>query len=447
MKRIFIRIFVVMLVLLTGVSLYAYFVGYLLEGNASSLSAANPTVTMADTQADTAALVSRGEYLTRAGNCFGCHTARGGAAYAGGRILRSEYGNFVSPNITPDIATGIGSWTADDFWLALHFGKTKDGRLLYPAFPYPNYTQIRRSDADAMFAYLKMIPAVSQKNPDHELRFPYNQRGLLAFWRAMYFKPVVFAEDKSKLPEWNRGAYLVQGLAHCSACHSQRNTLGANGGVSDFSGGELAQIQWYAPSLQRADEAHLLNWATNEAVALFKTGVSRNAVMSGPMAEVVFDSLQYLTDADISAMTSYLRAIPVAKVDEVSRLDQMLSKADINEASKKQIMLQGGSLYKTHCMDCHGHQGEGIASTYPALQGNLSLQMNSIANPLRIILAGGFAPATQLNPRPYSMPPFGPVLNDDEVAVLLSFIRNSWGNKGAFVTAAEVNHYRTVPLD
>lgn len=443
MKRMFIRIFVFALFLLIGVSLYAYFFGYRVDEGASSLSA----VKTRDTASDQAALIRRGEYLTRAANCFGCHTARGGAAYAGGRILRSEYGNFVSPNITPDIVSGIGSWTADDFWLALHFGKAKDGRLLYPAFPYPNYTQIRRPDADAMYAYLKTIPAISQKNPDHELRFPYNQRRLLAFWRAMYFKPAEFAEDKTKSPEWNRGAYLIQGLGHCSACHSQRNSFGANGGISDFSGGELAQMQWYAPSLQHASEAHLLNWTQNEAAALLKAGVNRNAAMSGPMAEVVFDSLQYLTDADISAMTSYLRAIPVKKAGEDSWLDQILSTADSNEAMQKDIILQGGVLYKTHCMDCHGSQGEGFALAYPSLRGNHSLQTNSITNSLRIILAGGFAPATQLNPRPYSMPPFGPVLTDAEIAAVLSYVRNSWGNKGAIVTSSEVNHYRTVPLD
>jgi len=443
MKRMVIRIFVFTLSLLSGISLYAYFAGYRVDEGASSFPAVKPL----DTEVDQAGLISRGEYLTRAANCFGCHTARGGAAYAGGRILRSEYGNFVSPNITPDIASGIGSWTVDDFWFALHFGKAKDGRLLYPAFPYPNYTQIRRPDADAMYAYLKTIPAVSQKNPDHELRFPYSQRGLLAFWRAVYFKPAEFVEDKTKSPEWNRGAYLIQGLGHCSACHSQRNSFGANGGVSDFSGGALAQLQWYAPSLQHTSEAHLLNWTQDEAAALLKTGVNRNAVMSGPMAEVVFDSLQYLTDADISAMTDYLRAIPLTKADQVSRLDQILSTADSDEAMKKDVMLRGGVLYKTHCMDCHGSQGEGFASAYPPLRGNHSLQMYSIANPLRIILAGGFAPATQLNSRPYSMPPFGPVLTDAEIAAVLSYVRNSWGNKGAIVTSAEVNHYRTVPLD
>lgn len=439
MKKMFIRFVVAVLMLLTGISVYAYFVGYRVGENVSLLSVGMPT--------DMTLLIRRGEYLTRAGNCFGCHTVKGGPAYAGGRILRSEYGNFVSPNITPDRVTGIGNWTSEDFWRALHFGKAKDGRLLYPAFPYPNYTQISRADAEAMFAFLKTIPAISQKNQDHELRFPYNQRSLLVFWRAMYFKPAVFAEDKTKSPEWNHGAYLVQGLGHCSACHSQRNIFGANEGVNDFSGGELPQIQWYAPSLLHTNEAHLLNWTQNEAANLLKTGVNRKSVMSGPMAEVVFDSLQYLTDADISAISTYLQAIPVTKPDTTSALDQALTVSDSSEQTKKQMMQQGAVLYRTHCMDCHGSQGEGVASVYPALKANPGLQMSSIATPLRIILAGGFAPVTQLNPRPYSMPPFGPILSDGEVAILLSYIRNSWGNKAALVTAAEVNHYRTVPMD
>ena len=228
MKRIvFIPLLLTMLLLsaLAAVAGYGYFLG-----DAPAGSVAVDVKKLAD--ADASAQVVRGAYLARAGNCMGCHTPRGAAAYAGGRVLVSEFGNFITPNISSDKQTGIGAWTADDFWGALHNGKSKDGRLLYPAFPYPNYTQVTRLDADAMFAYFKTVPAVRRQNQPHALRFPYNQRGLLAFWRALYFRPGEYRDDTRQSVAWNRGAYLVNGLGHCSACHSRRNTLGANGGAS-----------------------------------------------------------------------------------------------------------------------------------------------------------------------------------------------------------------------
>ena len=182
--------------------------------------------------------IARGAYLAKAGDCMACHTTRGGQQYAGGRALKTPFGSVISPNITSDKATGIGGWSADDFWLALHNGKSKDGRLLYPAFPYTNYTRITRDDSDALYAYFQSVPAVRQANQPHELRFPYNQQIMLAAWRALYFKPAVFRPETGQSVDWNRGAYLVQGLGHCSACHSPRNALGAVGGES-LSGGMI----------------------------------------------------------------------------------------------------------------------------------------------------------------------------------------------------------------
>lgn len=193
--------------------------------------------------------IERGRYLALAGNCMGCHTARGGAAYAGGRAIATPFGSIYSSNLTPDAQTGIGNWTADDFWRAIHNGKSKDGSFLYPAFPYPNYTKVTRADADAMYAYFRTVAPVRQANREHDLRFPYNQRMLLAFWRTLYFNPGEFEADTRQNAQWNRGAYLVQGLGHCAACHTARNALGGTVAEGDLAGGMIPMLNWYASSL------------------------------------------------------------------------------------------------------------------------------------------------------------------------------------------------------
>lgn len=210
--------------------------------------------------------IARGAYLARAGDCMACHTERGGVAYAGGRALDTPFGRVYAPNITPDLDTGIGQWNADDFWRALHNGKSRDGRLLYPAFPYPNYTRVTREDADALFAYLRSLPAHRQQNRPHALRSPYNLQLMLAGWRLLYFKPGVYEPDARRDATWNRGAYLVEGLGHCSACHSSRNGLGATEG--QLAGGMIPMLGWYAPPLTSSGEAGLGEWDTAQVAQL-----------------------------------------------------------------------------------------------------------------------------------------------------------------------------------
>lgn len=393
------------------------------------------------------AVLERGAYLFKLGDCMACHTARGGAPLAGGRIMQSEFGQFVTPNITPDKQTGIGSWSAEDFWNALHNGKSKDGRLLYPAFPFLNYTHVTRSDADAMFAYLQAQMPVAQKNAEHQLSFPYNQRGALALWRAIYFRPGVLPAQSAQSAEWNRGAYLVRGLAHCSACHSSRNSLGANRGSDDFSGGAMAGLLWYAPSLNAQEELNLAALSTTDIAQILQHGINAKSSVSGPMAEVVKESLQYLTDKDAAAMANYLHSLPQQKQSAPDILDQAIAGAMVSKEQMLDIMARGETIYRAQCIDCHGKQGEGKAGIYPALMGNSSLQMANISNPVRVILAGGFSPSTKANPRPYSMPPFAPFLDDTEVALVLTYIRNAWGNQGSVIGASEINPYRTATLD
>jgi mono/diheme cytochrome c family protein len=380
--------------------------------------------------------IARGEYLARAGDCMACHTARGGAPFAGGRALDTPFGRVYAPNITPDRATGIGAWSADDFWRALHNGKAQDGRLLYPAFPYPNYTRVTRADADALFAYLQSLKPAHQPNRGHELRFPYNQQWALAAWRLLYFKPGVQQADKTRDASWNRGAYLVEGLGHCSACHSGRNNLGAS--EAGLSGGLIPQLGWYAPSLTSSSEAGLGTWEVEHIVQLLHTGVSPRATVFGPMAEVVERSLQHLSLADASAMATYLKSLP--STDERRQPQE-------SGPALEAIVKQGKALYEQHCVDCHGSDGKGKAGAYPPLAGNRALTMDEPVNAIRVVLNGGFAPGTAGNPRPYGMPPYGPVLSDAEVAAVVTYLRASWGNAARAVSPVEVNRYRPVPLD
>ena len=383
-------------------------------------------------------LIARGAYLAKAGDCMACHTTRGGVAYAGGRALQTPFGKVLSPNITADRETGIGSWTADDFWRAIHNGKSKDGRLLYPAFPYTNYTRVQREDSDALYAYFQSVPAHRQANAPHELRFPYNQQIALAAWRALYFTPGVYQPVSTQSIEWNRGAYLVQGLGHCSACHSSRSTLG--GSDDGLSGGLIPVLGWYAPSLTSDAEAGLGDWDTTHIVQLLQTGVSPRATVFGPMAEVVRQSLQHLGTSDVQAMAIYLQSLPgpAQAAKKVAR--------DTSEQARQQLAL-GARLYAAQCASCHKDDGKGVPPDYPPLAGNRALTTASAVNAIRLVLNGGFAPGTTGNPRPYGMPPFGPVMDDAEVAAVVSYLRAAWGNDAPAVSALEVNKYRSVPLE
>ena len=399
---------------------------------------ASDTTTFVFTPAD----ITRGEYLARAGNCIGCHTARGGAPYAGGRAIPTPFGTVYSSNITPDAKTGIGAWTAAHFWRALHNGRSKDGRLLYPAFPYTEYTLVTREDSDAIFAFLRSIPAVEQARRPHELRFPYDTQAAVAVWRALFFEPEIFTADASQSPEWNRGAYLVRGLGHCIACHSARNVFGASSDV-ELSGGLLPVAGWYAPSLIAPNEASVAEWDMSDITALLRTGVSPRGSTLGPMAEVVFRGTQYLTPQDLNAMAVYLKALPQAPPKGAEhpwwsffiRTRSAVGPADIPEAL-------GAKIYGDHCADCHGKDGEGARGAYPPLAGNRAVTLEVPANVIRAVLSGGYPPATAGNPRPYGMPPFSHVLTDDEIAAVVSYIRRAWGNDAKLVSAYEVQQYR-----
>jgi mono/diheme cytochrome c family protein len=381
------------------------------------------------------AQVLRGAYLARAGNCVLCHTERGGTPLAGGRAIETPFGTVFSSNLTPDAETGIGRWNAGHFWRALHFGRSRDGRLLYPAFPYNHFTRITRADSDALFDYLRSQPAARRPNREHDLQWPYRTQVALAVWRTLYFRPGVHQDERGRSAEWNRGAYLVQGLGHCGACHTTRNALGAVSEGMDLSGGTIPMQNWYAPSLTSRSEASVHDWPMEDVVDLLQAGASPRGTVLGPMADVVLHSTQHLEAADLRAMAIYLKSLPVTPGG---------ADTDPREVPRAPaaVIDRGAAVYKDHCAQCHGSRGEGVPGAYPKLAGNRAVLLPVTSNLVQIVLYGGFPPSTRLNPRPFGMPPYAVTLSDAEVAAVLSYLRASWGNRAAPVTELDVARQR-----
>ncbi len=386
------------------------------------------------------ALIKEGEYLARAGDCVACHTKPGGPLFAGRLPMPTPFGTLYSTNITPDPETGIGNWTADQFYSLMHTGRTPAGGLIYPAMPFGSYTKVTRKDADALFAYLRSVPAVHLPNRPNDLRFPFDNRSLILGWRTLFFVEGEYQPDASRSAAWNRGAYLVQGLGHCTMCHSPINALGGTSESRAFQGGLIPMQQWYAPSLTSNKEAGLGDWSIKDITDLLRTGVSERGAVYGPMAEVVYDSLQYLTDEDLHAMAIYLKSL-----GEGNPLDA--SGAALPPAESSLLMALGKTVYDARCASCHERAGGGMPPQYPPLAGNQSIQMESAVNPIRMVLNGGFPPATSGDLKPYGMPPFAQILSDDEVAAVVTYIRSSWGNRGTAVSADQANALRSAPLD
>ncbi|KAA0079254.1 c-type cytochrome [Trinickia soli] len=386
-------------------------------------------------------VIKRGEYLARAGDCVACHTQPGEKLFAGGRAMPTPFGTLYSPNITFDKETGIGQWSADEFYRMMHTGRSRDGALLYPAMPYGAYTKVTRADSDAIFAYLRSVPPVHQPNRPHEMRFPYNNRELLLGWRTLYFREGEYQADPTRSVEWNRGAYLVQGLGHCSMCHTAINALGGSSESKAFEGGLIPMQDWYAPSLTSNKEAGLGDWSIEDISDLLQKGVAKRGAVYGPMAEVVYDSLQYLSDDDVRAMAVYLKSLPQHGGENGAS-----AKSAMSGEERELLVRLGAKIYDAQCATCHGKRGEGKLPDFPPLANNQSIQMTSAVNPIRMVLNGGYAPGTFKNPSPYGMPPFAQSLSDEEVAAVVTFIRTAWGNRGTPVTAKDANALRSAPL-
>ncbi|WP_250627988.1 c-type cytochrome [Pinirhizobacter soli] len=380
------------------------------------------------------ASVERGRYLATAGDCASCHTALNGAPFAGGRVVGTPFGGIPTPNITFDRATGIGAWTKDEFYLAMHEGVSRDGTLLYPAFPFTSYTRMTRADVDAVYDFLGTVARVSRKNDEPQLSWPYSMRSLMSAWRLLYFDKGEYVPDPSKSAAWNRGAYLVQGPGHCNDCHTARNSLGATVSSPRLAGGLIPVQDWYASDLSMAKGGGLANFRQQDIVDLLKTGRSARGTAFGPMAEVVQMSTQYLSDDDLAAIATYLQSLPPRPAPDQG-----------NDIDASASMARGQKIYADSCADCHGVSGTGVAGVYPPLDANSSVAEPVGVNAIRIVLSGGFAPVTAGNRRPYSMPPFAQKLSDQEVADVTTYIRRSWGNNAPPVQIDDVRKYRSTP--
>ena len=382
--------------------------------------------------------IERGRYLAVLGNCQACHTTRGGTPFAGGLAMATPFGTVYGSNLTPS-ENGLASWNANDFWRALHHGQAPDGRWLNPAFPYNHTTRISREDSDALFAFFRHLPPDSAPVPAHDMRWPYNTQFALKAWRTLYFSaestpPPPTATMAAATVE--RGAYLVNGLGHCAACHVPRDALGGQGNLLNLSGSLIPMQRWYAPSLLDPAEAGLQHWSEEEIVALFRDGRARDALVSGPMAEVVQHSTQHWAPEDLQAMAIYLRQLPTETVSQPSR----------SAPADNRTLAAGAQRYEQHCAQCHGARGEGVTSqgqvAYPPLAGNRTVTMASPANLAQIVLDGGFGPSTKAHPRPFGMPPFVLQFNDQELAELLTYVRTQWGNQAPPVSALDVQQLR-----
>ena len=382
-------------------------------------------------------LVARGEYLVTAGNCASCHTTQDGAFMSGGLPFRTPFGTIYSTNITPDPLTGIGNWSEVDFLNSLRHGLRPDGDHLYPAFPYTAYTKASDDDILAMFAYLKSIKPVRITPPQKDLVYPFNYRPLMAFWKLLYFQPGVYEVREDQSEQWNRGAYLVEALAHCSACHSPRNSLGAERAAAHMGGGEFLDLvarqhyrPWSAPNLT-ATERGLALWSEQDLADYLKTARNDMLESFGPMNEVIINSTRYLEAQDIGAMVTYLKNLPAVPEREAT-------------TPGPAVMGRGRTIYNLHCGTCHLPTGEGDPDMAPRLdRGSLVVQDENPASMINAILYGPHLPSPPLQPKwREPMEDFQYLLDDEEVAAAATFIRHSWGNASGMVTADQVARQR-----
>lgn len=391
-----------------------------------------PTVTAQAWAAD-ATTIERGALLARVGGCVSCHSQAGQPGMSGGAALRTPFGDITPSNLTPDPETGLGRWDEAAFWRALHQGQAPDGRLLSPAFPYTATTLMPRADVQAVWAWLRTLAPVHRELPASTLRWPYNSRWALALWRGLYFTAGEYQPDPTQSVAWNRGAYLVRGPAHCGACHDSRNVLGAARHPGALDGEFMPGSRWWAPSLRRADEAGVQDWRDEDVLALLRDGHGARGRANGPMAEVVRSNTQALPPADLLAISTYLRSLPLD-----TRAPRVLAPPPGPDSAAL-----GAGLYKQLCADCHGAQGQGRPGIYPPLAGNRLVTMALPHNLIRTVMAGGFAQATAAEPQPYSMPPYGALLSDDELAAVLSYVRTAWGHSASPVGPVLVNQLRS----
>jgi mono/diheme cytochrome c family protein len=375
--------------------------------------------------------IAHGKALVEAGDCASCHTADPAKPFAGGKRIDTPFGGIYSPNLTPDRDTGIGGWSDADFYGALRFGADPDGSLYYPAFPYPYFTKLTRPDIASIRAYLATLTPFHNEAPPPELRFPLNFRVLMHAWNYLFFRPGILEPDQAKGTEWNRGRYLVEGVAHCGACHTPKNSFGADKRGSAFAGGSL--LGWFAPRLDAAERSGLKSWSVDDIAEYLKSGRNGKSHADGLMAEVVVNATSKMSDADVHAIAVYLKSLPAGPPEPVA------------SRPPEQGMKDGEQIYAHYCRACHETDGSGAPRIYPPLPGNALLQSADPSSTLRVILDGAQTLTTPRAPNTGSMPSYARDLSNQQVADVTNYIRNSWGNAAPVVTPEQVAIARKLP--
>jgi mono/diheme cytochrome c family protein len=367
--------------------------------------------------------IARGKALTEAGDCASCHTADAAKPFAGGKRIDTPFGGIYSPNLTPDRDTGLGAWSDNDFYRALRYGVARDGSRYYPAFPYPNFTKLIRDDIFAIRAYLATQAPVRNTAPPPELRFPLNYRVVMRAWNYLFFRPGIIMPDQSKSGAWNRGRYLVEGLAHCGACHTPKNFFGAEKRGQAFGGGLVQDM--FAPRLDGAERSGLKSWSVEDIAEYLQSGRNGRSHAGPLMSEVVVNSTSKMSDGDIRAIATYLKDLPAGAPEPAVTPPPPAQMAD------------GEKIYKGACIACHEADGSSAPRIYPPLPGNANLQSADPSSTLRIMLDGAQTVTTPRAPNTGSMPAYAK-LSDQQIADVTTYIRNAWGNAAPAVTAAQV---------
>ena len=369
-------------------------------------------------------LIERGRALVIQADCMPCHTQPGGLPWAGGRPLRTPFGDILSANITPDLETGIGSWTDAQFVDALQKGVGPDGDHLYPAMPYTYFTKMRREDALAIRAYLNTVKPVRNEVISDQLPFPLSIRAGMLAWNALFFDNGEYKQDPNKSAEWNQGAYLVQALGHCGGCHTNKNFAGADETSKALQGGNLGG--WFAPNLTGDERTGLGRWSVDDIVEYLATGHNQFAAAAGPMSDVIEYSTSKMDQTELRAIAIYLKDLP----------GQGNGPAPVKDVSV------GAAIYADECSACHFGNGGGEPRLFPSLAKGPSVLQDDPTSLIRVVLQGVRTVGTNGAPTAPGMPSFDWKLNDDQVAAVLTYVRNAWGNAAPAVSASDVADQR-----
>jgi alcohol dehydrogenase (quinone), cytochrome c subunit len=422
----------------TGAFFFALLIAALAAASASAFAQGDAT---------DAELVKRGEYLAKAGDCAGCHTAlQAGAPFAGGLGMGSPFGTIMTSNITPDKQFGIGDYSYDDFAKALREGVARGGKHLYPAMPYPSFSKITDDDMHALYAYfIHGVRPVHKEAPPTKLPFPFNQRWALALWDLAFSPEGRYKPSPEHAVEWNRGAYLMQSLGHCGACHTPRGLAFEERGYDQSSKHYLTggvNDHWFAPNLTGDPGSGLGRVQQREIVSFLRGGHGGGLVSFGSMVQVVEDSTQYMSDDDLNAIAIYLKSLPAQKPSGAYTPHSRAASLTATAMHTGEIARPGSGIFMSYCAKCHQADGSGVANKYPKLAGNPAVLAPDTTSLIRLLVEGGSSPETKNGPERKKMPAFAEKLTTAEIAQVLTFIRTTWGNDARPVATREVQTLR-----